>query len=188
METEYNIAQGILKMYDGAYPFLVVTKKRSRFIKDVIRVLDELFESGKYRDIQKATINLFDISELYSVNEKTAREYIRDLYTIFGNDLTGERYAIIEKEKVIGKDSKPVEIASINIDISKIRTEIDKVINDINNSLNEKGRYIFEYMEYSIPERYIGIVIRNLYKLPYRLYSIKYKHNSIDNYIIVITA
>jgi hypothetical protein len=210
----YPISKGIIELYDGAFPYLTNRKKRSAFIKDVFRVLENLFESGAYMKVSKARISDIDIIEMYNVSDRIARSYLKALLILFNKQTDQIKYAHIDstvsnitianprkKESSQNKEESSQNsqnsqnhpkkeyrtIIYLLIDIDKIKQAIDKILNDVEGALEKYGRFIYEYAEYSVPGRFVGAVLSKKYSKTYKVYNIRYRFEGLNRYVLVIT-
>ncbi|MGC9133429.1 MAG: hypothetical protein ACP5GJ_03465 [Nanopusillaceae archaeon] len=193
MENIYRIVQGIRDLYGGVPPYAISFRKRGKFLKDAFKVIEKLFEDGTYKDISKAVINLLEISIMYHITERASREYLDDLYYLFVDKSSNKEYAYFDDEKVEKNNNgsgKKVEkkVRALNIDINKIKRDIDTTIEMAKKLLDQEGSFIYRYTDYSVPNKFVGIVLEKEFKLTHKLYKIDYKKDGLMRYAIVITV
>ncbi len=209
----YSIPKGIMELYGGALPYVSNNKKRIGFLRDVFRVLENLFETDEYMKVSKAVISDIDIIDLYNVSDRVARNYIKDLQKLFNKFDNNENYAEVKyynyKMKIVNarkenptKEDTENENRTVNedieyenrtvklliIDIDKIKKVIDRALIEVEDVLEKYGRFIYEYTEFSVPGRFIGTVLRKKYSKSYKFSNTKYRFGGLNRYILIITV
>jgi hypothetical protein len=188
MENTYRIVQGIRDLYGGVPPYAVSFRKRGKFLKDAFKVIEKLFEDGTYKDVSKAVINLLEISGMYHITERASREYLDDLYHLFVDKSSNKEYAYFDDEKVKIDNNNERKVRALNIDINKIKRDIDTTIEMAKKLLDQEGIFIYRYTDYSVPNKFIGIVLEKEFKLTHKFYKIDYKKDGLIRYVLVITV
>jgi hypothetical protein len=197
----YSIPKGIMELYGGALPHVSNNKKRIGFLRDVFRVLENLFETDEYMKVSKAVISDVDIIEMYNVSDRVARNYIKDLQKLF-NKFDNESYAEVKyynyKMKIVNaRKENPTDedteyknrtVKFLIIDIDKIKKVIDRALIEVEDVLEKYGRFIYEYTEFSVPGRFIGTVLRKKYSKSYKFSNTKYRFGGLNRYILIITV
>lgn len=198
----YSIPKGIMELYGGALPYVSNNKKRIGFLRDVFRVLENLFETDEYMKVSKAVISDIDIVDLYNVSDRVARNYIKDLQKLFNKFDNNENYAEVKyynykmkivnarKENPTNEDTEYENrtVKLLIIDIDKIKKVIDRALIEVEETLEKYGRFIYEYTEFSVPGRFFGTVLRKKYSKSYKFSNTKYRFGGLNRYILIITV
>ncbi|MGC9133244.1 MAG: hypothetical protein ACP5GJ_02490 [Nanopusillaceae archaeon] len=188
MENTYRIVQGIRNLYSGVPPYAVSFRKRGKFLKDAFKALEKLFEDGTYKDISKAAINLLEISIMYNITERASRDYLKDFHYLFVDESSNKNYAYFDDEKIKIDNNNERKVQALIIDIDKIKQDIYTTIEMAKKVLDQEGSFIYRYTDYSVPEKFIGIVLENEFKPTHKVCKTSYKKDGLIKYIIIITV